>query len=115
MKYGGSILSLLLVLTALQGGFVSAKTAAKLHGNFNEGEGLTVADDSGQFTAQRVTARLPVVQMIHLPGQADDRSVIPYGGFEVDDSENPVLNLQQVRSQLKRINRESDGFRYCQN
>ena len=110
MKYGGSILSLLLVLTALQGGFVSAQNSGEIYmWNFNEGEGLTVADDSGQFTAQLGDpVRLPVVQNDSPSGQADDRSVIPYGGFEVDDSENPVLNLQQgpvtIEAWIKPVN-----------
>lgn len=62
--------------------------------NFNEGQGLTVADESGQFKAN-LGFKGPESQATSPSGQANDRSIIPNRGLTVDDSANPVLNLQQ--------------------
>ena len=64
--------------------------------NFNEGEGTVVTDDSGQFDVVLGKPGLgsPVVQEDSPSGQAGDRSVVA-NGLTVDDSDNPILDLQQ--------------------
>lgn len=63
---------------------------------FDEGEGTTVTDDSGNFTAQfGASVTLPEMSEDTPSGIEGDMSVIPYGGFEVDDTEEPVLDLQE--------------------
>ncbi|MBD3267267.1 hypothetical protein GF373_11420, partial [bacterium] len=61
---------------------------------FNEGEGTTVTDNSGQYDSTLgALLDMPVSEEDSPSGQAGDRSVTPVGGFEVDDSDDPVLDV----------------------
>ncbi|MGI6455362.1 MAG: LamG-like jellyroll fold domain-containing protein [bacterium] len=88
---------LCLALIGVQGGIVSAQNPGDIYmWNFNEGEGTVVTDDSGQFDVVLGKPGLgsPVVQEDSPSGQAGDRSVVA-NGLTVDDSDNPILDLQQ--------------------
>lgn len=92
-----SYLFVALALLCVQGSPASAQTPGEFYmWNFNEGQGTTVTDDSGQMAADLGFPNIQptVVQEDSPSGQPGDRSIIP-GGLTVYDRVDPVLNLVQ--------------------
>ncbi len=65
---------------------------------FNEGNGITVTDNSGAFTANMgipvADDQLPGSVNDSPSGNAGDRSIDPNGGLTVDDSDGPIMAIQ---------------------